>query len=483
MSLSSALNIAQNALAATSRQTSVVSRNVSGASDPDYARRTAVVSSEAPGTRALVIQRAANEMLFRQNLAAAAASGGQGAIAEGMERLGLSVNGVDGASSAATALGKLQEALQTYSAAPSNRTLAETAVSAAGDLARTLNAGSNAVGAFRTQTDAAIGTAVDDLRNLLQSFGDANSAVMTATRTGRDASDALDTRDAALKKIAGYVPVSTLTRAGGDMVITTADGATLFETVPRAISFSSSNTMDTATPGSRVLVDGVPLGGGANGSGRITGLLHLRDDVSTAVGAQLDEVARGLVAAFAETDRTGGAAPALAGLFTWPGGPALPADGTVSAGLAGRIGVNALFDSSKGGDAQRLRDGGANGAAYKANTGGNASFSALLIGYGDALDQPIGIDPDAGLGSQASVADLSAGAVGWFEAIRKTASEKAEQASALSSRTAEALSNETGVNVDTEYALLLDLEHAYQASARIIKTVDEMLTTLMNAVN
>lgn len=483
MSLSSALNIAQNALAATSRQTSVVSRNVSSASDPDYNRRTAVLTSEAPGTRALVIQRAANDMLFRQNLAASASSGGQGAIAEGMERLGLSVNGVDGASSAAAALGKLQEALQVYSASPSNRTLAETAVGAAGDLARTLNAGSTAVGAFRTQTDAAIGTAVDDVRNLLQSFGDANNAVTAATRAGRDASDALDARDAALKKIAEYVPVSTITRAGNDMVITTADGATLFETVPRAIAFTPSNAMGTATAGSGVSVDGVPLSGGASGSGRIAGLLYLRDDVSTAVGAQLDEVARGLIGAFSETDQTGGAAPALAGLFTWPGGPALPAAGTVSAGLAARIGVNALFDSAKGGDAQLLRDGGANGGAYKANTAGNASFSGLLLAYGDRLDQPITIDPGAGLGSQASVSDLSAGAVGWFEAIRKSASEKAEQASALSSRTAEALSNETGVNVDTEYALLLDLEHAYQASARIIKAVDEMLTTLMNAVN
>ena len=49
-------------------------------------------------------------------------------------------------------------------------------------------------------------------------------------------------------------------------------------------------------------------------------------------------------------------------------------------------------------------------------------------------------------------------------------------------RTAEALSNATGVNVDMEMSLLLDLEHTYAASARLIKAVDDMLSSLLLAV-
>ena len=49
-------------------------------------------------------------------------------------------------------------------------------------------------------------------------------------------------------------------------------------------------------------------------------------------------------------------------------------------------------------------------------------------------------------------------------------------------RTAEALSNDTGVNVDMEMSLLLDLEHSYEASARLIKAVDDMLASLFAAV-
>ncbi|TIX54487.1 MAG: flagellar hook-associated protein FlgK, partial [Mesorhizobium sp.] len=69
-----------------------------------------------------------------------------------------------------------------------------------------------------------------------------------------------------------------------------------------------------------------------------------------------------------------------------------------------------------------------------------------------------------------------------FEGVRQQASTTADAKEALATRTAEALSNDTGVNVDQEMSLLLDLEHTYQASARMMKTVDDMLDALMNAV-
>src|SRR5690606_7011915 len=147
--------------------------------------------------------------------------------------LGLSVNGVGNASSPAMAIGELQKALQLYSASPSNRNLGESAVNAARDVVRTLNDGTAAIQSYRVQADVEIAASVDELNGLLASFQDVNRAVMSGTATGRDVSDALDQRDALLKKISEYVPVSTYTRGSSDMVIMTRDGATLFETVPR----------------------------------------------------------------------------------------------------------------------------------------------------------------------------------------------------------------------------------------------------------
>lgn len=482
MSLSSALNIAQSALQSTSRQTTVVSRNVADASNPDYSRRTATVISTAPGSRAVDIQRSTNELLFRQNLAALSAWSGQAALYNGMDRLSLSVNGVDNASSASTSIAKLQKALQLYSTSPSNQNLGANVIDAAKEVVRSLNDGTSAIQSFRTQTDGEIATAVGDLNSLLAQFQDANAAVVSGTRSGTDVSDALDQRDALLKKIAEYVPVSSYTRGANDMVLTTTDGTTLFETIPRSVSFSPSPGYAAGVVGSAIYVDNVRVAGGTGGNtdalGKLAGLVQLRDGVAATMQSQLDEVARGVITAFAETS-TGN--PTLAGLFTWSGGPAVPAAGTLVNGLAGSIKVNAAMDPAAGGNPSRLRDGGANGAAYVVNTSG-AAYSDLLIAYGDRLDQPMLFSPAAGITVDSSVSAYSANAIGWFQGIRQQASAAAEAKEALATRSAEALSNETGVNVDNEMSLLLDLEHTYQASARILSTVNQMLDALLQAV-
>ncbi|RUY95448.1 flagellar hook-associated protein FlgK, partial [Mesorhizobium sp. M7A.F.Ca.CA.002.15.1.1] len=220
-------------------------------------------------------------------------------------------------------------------------------------------------------------------------------------------------------------------------------------------------------------------GGNTSASGTLAGLLQLRDGVASTMQSQLDETARGLITAFAET------APSMAnaaGLFTWSGAPAVPAAGTLVNGLAASISVNAAMDPSTGGNPMLLRDGGANGAAYVANTGGGASYSTLLVAYGDRLDQPMTFDPAAGVSATSSVSDYAASSIGWFEGVRQQASTASDAKEALASRSAEALSNATGVNVDQEMSLLLDLEHTYQASARMMKTVDDMMTALLNAV-
>lgn len=483
MSLSSALSIAQSALLATSKQTSVVSRNVADASNPDYTRRIAVVTSTAPGARMVEIQRTANDLLFRQNLSALSAWSGQSALYDGMDQLDLSVNGVDNASSPSTAIANLQKALQLYATTPSNQNLGTSVVDAAKQVVNSLNSGTKAIQDFRTQADSQIATAVNDLNSLLSQFQDANKAVISGTRSGTDVSDALDQRDALLKKISEYVPVSTFTRGDNDMVITTKDGTTLFETVPRSVTFTPSSGYSAGTPGNTIYIDNVPVsadtGDNTTADGKLAGLLKLRDGVASTMQSQLDEIARGLITAFAETAPS---QPNATGLFTWSGAPAIPPAGTLVDGLAGSISINAAFDPSAGGNPALLRDGGANGVAYVANTGGGASYADLLIGYSNKLDQPMAFDTSTGIAVSSGVSDYAANAIGWFEGVRQQASTNADNKQALAARTAEALSNDTGVNIDQEMSLLLDLEHTYQASAHMMKTVGDMLDSLLAAV-
>ena len=473
MSLTSALGTAQNSLLNTSRQASVVSTNISNSFDPNYSRRLAQTFSMVPGSRVIAITRLANESLFRQNLSALSAFTGQNLLIEGMDRLNMAVNGHDHMTSPATLIGKLQDALQLYSSNPSNRNLAEAAVEAGRSVVASLNQGSRDIQAIRTDMDRQISGAVSDLNTLLGQFEQVNGEVINGTRLGRDVSDALDQRDSLLKKISEYVSISTMTRGDNDMVITTSDGATLFETVPRKVSFEPTMAYFAGTTGNSIRVDGVPVvaGAGANttASGKLAAMLQLREDVTVKMQAQLDEIARSLILTFSE-------APGVPGLFEAPA-YAYPG-ATLMDGLAGNIRVNPAYNSQLNGNPEKLRD----GHTINLNPGNEASFSVALLGYLDRFEEPMAFDQAAGLFDSGTLLNFSTQSIGWLEGSRQAASMAAENKTALHMRTDQALMNATGVNIDQEMAMLLDLEHSYAASARMLQAVNEMLTTLMNAV-
>lgn len=477
MSLSTALNIAQNSLLNTQRQTSVVSRNIANAYNPDYARRTAVLSSLTPGAHVAVINRATDAALRQQSISALSGWKAQETIVKSLDWLTQSINGVDNATSPNALIGDLQEAIQLYSGNPSNRTIAEGAVEAARDLLRALNEGANAVQSYRTDIDRQIASSVNDVNTLLAEFKVENDKIVNGTIGGRDVLDAYDRRDAILARIAEYIPVSTITRENNDLMIVTAEGTTLFETVPRQVAFEPISGYSATTVGNRITIDGVPIapasGANTTASGTLAAMVQVRDSITTEAQVYLDEIARGLITAFAETNPSN-PADVRPGLFTWPGAPAMPADGVLVNGLAGTISLNALIDPRQGGDATRLRD----GVNFSFNPDNNASYTDQLMRLTVALDQP----QDFVRGGTIALTGFSANAINWLESERKSAAGAAEVKSALMMRTEEALSNFSKVNIDEEMTLMLELEQSYAASAKMMQMIDEMLETLLSIV-
>ena len=215
---------------------------------------------------------------------------------------------------------------------------------------RTLNDGTQAIQSFRADMDSEIGSAVSELNDLLGQFKDANNDIVVGhAQRPRRLRLARPARRAAQADIEHRRRLDLSRASDNDMVIMTKDGATLFETIPRTVSFQPQTVYAAGMAGNSVYIDGIPLqggtGGNTNSSGKLAGLMQLRDSVAGTMQSQLDEVARGLVTAFAETDGSGGPLPPLAGLFTWAGAPAIPAAGTIVDGLAGTISLNAAFDS------------------------------------------------------------------------------------------------------------------------------------------
>lgn len=485
MSLTTALNIAQSSLFNVTRQTSVTSNNISNAGNENYTRRSAALESMSPGVRVVSIRRHASEDLFRSSIHAISNNEAQSTVYSYLDGLKSSLVGPNGELSVSTHLASFHNAVQIYSASPSDGLLGEAAVNSAKDLVRRINDASNAIQSVRTSIDSEISASVDRLNGLLADFQEVNEEVTSGTVTGRDVTDALDRRDTLIKEISKIIPVSTIERSNNDLVLM-SEGATLFETVPRVVSFTPQSAYGPTTVGNTVRIDGIPVEAGSGGNttakGSLAALLQVRDDVTVDLQAQLDEVARGLIETFAERDPAGGGLPALAGLFTYPGGPGLPPAGTVSGGLAQTISVNALFDPAAGGDPTLLRDGGANGAGYIQNTGGGAAFADRLIGFSEGLDAPLAFDGASGIGGSMSIMSFAADTVGWLEGIRSSANDAALSKQALHVRLNEALTSETGVNLDEEMSRLLELEQTFEASARLIRAVDQMLQDLLAAV-
>lgn len=496
MSLSSAGAIANQSLATVASQINVVSRNISGVNVSGYAAKTALVSTSFGGGAQIDgIARATNSALFQNSLQATSAKTSSSVLSDGLDQidraLGISSSTATDATtsrSPAALIASLSTALQTYSVSPSDSAAAQSVLTSAQALAQALNDATAVLQNVRQQADADIASSVADINSLLAQFHEVNSDIVAGTQAGRDVTDSLDRRDELLMKLSAEVGITTVTRANNDMVIYTDGGATLFETTPRTVSFQPTTVYTATTSGAAVFVDGVQVTGSSSPmpiqSGRLKGLTDLRDVVAPQYQSQLDETARGLIDAFSETDQTGGANPTVPGLFTYPGAITTPAVGVI-AGLAGEIIVNANVDPSQGGNLNLLRDGGISSPGnpvYTYNATGGAGYSDRIRQLISGLSTSRSFDPAAGLDSQQSLTSYATSSVGWLAAQRQQATNATTYQSTLLSQTSQALSNATGVNLDDQMSKMLDLENSYQASAKLLSTVDAMYKALFQAL-
>lgn len=489
MSLTAALNSARSSLMASSIQSSVISRNIAGASATGYSRKlTELDNLPGAGVYVAAIQRAASSGLYDNVLVATSSSAKQSAIYDGLQRIAAAtVDDPELEQSPTAQLNALKQALQKYANAPDNTTLAQAAVASAKDMASALNQATKTVQSVRESADADMRTSVQNINQLLSQFDAVNTAIVKGTISGDDITDYLDQRDNIVSQLSQEVGVTMSIRPNGDAALYADSGVVLFDKTARTVSFAPTNAYTAATTGNAVYIDGVPVTG-ANSvmplkSGKLAGLAQLCDQDAVTYQSQLDEIARGLINTFRESDQTAAALPDVPGLFTYPGAPAMPASATVSVGLAGTISVAASVDPALGGNPNLLRDGAISGnPAYQYNTAGDGGYSARLQQLIGDMDASQPFDATTQGKPSGSLIDFASSSASWIENQRKTANDNSEYQSTLLNRSITALSNVNGVNMDDEMALMLQVERTYSASSKIISTVDEMLQSLLAAV-
>lgn len=291
---------------------------------------------------------------------------------------------------------------------------------------------------------------VADTNNLLAKVNELNKNIAVATVNGTDCNELLDQRNLFLDKLSGYVNITVETLTNGAVTITSG-GTTLLDA---ASGTATTLSVGTSTAGAAIFDEGGNEITFTQGS--VTGILQALNGAGIYAGAG-EETFRGVVyyetsldnlaAAFADTYNTLNAANG--DLFA-----ATDGSGTIT---AANIGISddwknsaSFLDTSTTVPADME-------AAMEASTSISSDFTGTFEEYASLLMGNIGLDTSY-------YSDMSAAKSSILESIQDDR---------------EAIS---GVSIDEETVNTIVYQKAYQAAARLMTVLDEMLDTLINGM-
>ena len=480
MSLTSSLYNAVSGLNAASRMAEVVSSNLSNAMTDGYGVRKLELSSQVNGGRSGGVRidgivRLVDRGVLSDRWRAEAALAHDQGLRLGWVAIEQVTGAIDDPGSLAARLRQLESALLAAEAAPESDLALKTVLGSLHDVTDGFNEQSSDLNRMRGEAEADIADNVARLNAGLAQVESFNTAIANALARGEEPSALLDARQRAVDEIATIVPLRPMERANGRLALMSTGGVVLLDDRRATVTFdqrpvvTADMTYANGLLGG-LLVDGRPIsladGHGKLAGGTLGAAFEMRDVMLPEHLAQLDLRAADLMRRFEDS----GIDP------TWVGGaPGLLTDGgaaydpTLQLGLAGRLSVNASVDPDSGGELWRLRDGTA------AATAGPAGNSEGLAAWRAALSTSLPLMP-GGLGRSAygHAADLVAQA-----STRRVAAEDAQALSAARHDILRQSELSRGVDTDLEMQTLLLAEQAYEANAKMIQTLDQLLQTLL----
>lgn len=483
MSLSASLANALTGLRASSRAAELVSSNVANAMTDGYGRKELALSARtADGTGAGVridgIRRVTDEATVAERRLADGAAAGGSLRLEFLDAMARFM-GTPGEPDAFTAaFAALESNLVAAIGSPDAPSALTGVADAARDLALRLNAGSDTVQGLREDADGRIATLVGALNADLGQLARLNEDVLRSRAFGQDATALLDERQVVLDRIGATVAVRTVEGESGAISVYTLTGAALLGSRPQTIGFDAAGTITPDMTIEGGALSGLTLGGapvaafgpyaGLSG-GALEAAFEVRDRLAVDAQAQLDALARDLVERFQSPSSDPTMSAGQPGLFTDAGAPFAPAD---EIGLSARIALSQIVDPGQGGDVTALRSG------LYAVAPAPPGDSTILAGFLDALrlDRPPASAP---LGTEAlGMFDRAAR----FEESLANGLTRAENAAAFTTARLDTLTmaeGEFGVDTDAELQSLLLIEQTYAANARVIQTVEDLLSRLL----
>jgi flagellar hook-associated protein 1 FlgK len=299
MSLNIALYNAISGLQSNSRGLDVTAQNVSNVNTEGYSRKTVqyqsvVIAGQGAGVEIAEISRKVNEFMITQLRDAVTNLGDVEARDEYFGRMQDMFGTLASDSSIGFGLTELAVRFQGLAETPENVSLRTDLIERARLLVGQLNDMAEQMEALRVEVDRNIQDGVNVVNTQLSLVQELNLQIAEGIALGQGVGELQDKRDIALDKIAEQIDIQQFTRSNGEIVVMTNLGRSLVDRVATPMTHvpvSSINPLTTHASGG---VDGIDLGGvditSEINSGRIAGLIAMRDEILPNMHSQMREL-------------------------------------------------------------------------------------------------------------------------------------------------------------------------------------------------
>jgi flagellar hook-associated protein 1 FlgK len=446
-SLNASLATALSGLMADQGAMATTTNNVANVNTPGYSREEAVLVASDPvvlqpltfgtGVTLQSVESIRNPILESQIQQQSQGQGQFSALTAALEQT--QVNFTTSTGDIGTQISNFFDSVNQLSTNPSDLSLRQAVLTAAGNLATSFNNTANNLTQQQQSLDLNVVQTVGQINQLSQQIAGLNAQINNLQNVGESAGTFIDQRTQAIDQLSGLVDISVIP-SDNSLTLTTGNGAPL---VVGQQSFQLG-TQPTASG-----LHDIYSQAGANITSQITsgtlgGTLQARDQGIPAIKTQLDALASGLATAVNTVQAGGFDLNGVAGtnLFNPPPVNGVGAAASLSVAIANPSLIAASSDGSVGsnGNAQ---------AMYALDNQGIIAGQSPTNYYSSIVFN-VGTDA-ANASAEQTASDL-------------LLQQLNDQRSAIS-----------GVNLDEEAANMVRYQDAYSASAQVVTTINDMM--------
>jgi len=453
------LDIGRGALLAHQKAISITGHNIANVNTPGYSRQRVILATSpgmtsmpgqmGTGVRASDIQRIYDQFLGSQINTESYNQGKWEAQKSSLERVEIIFDETTGFG-LNQAMGDFFNALQDLANNPAGHTERQVLLAKSEIMTETFNKISSDLNQLQNDLDSNIEGTVIEINTIAGEISDLNFKIGDIEKSGQNANDLRDKRDLYLKELSSMIDISTFEGNDGQVTVSVGSGTPLVQP-PYAFSLSTAtnasgheNVLWVNRDGSTVDITNDISGG------KLKGWIDVRDVAIENYKTSLDNLASSMITEVNNLHTGGFDLNSVAGVNFFTG--SLASDISVNPVIAGDVNLIAASGTGAPGDNSN--------AIAIANLQNSLLMSGGTATYDDFYNSLVS---DVGI------------------AVR-SAHVNYDHQTAMVSSLDNYRESIAGVSLDEEMVNLVKFQHAYDAAAKLISTVDEMLNTVMNMV-